>query len=105
MSHSIILRTAHCINAPLGFLKDSAIPRKVCDSWTCGMWIEAMADLNHNKRPTLSSASWKDDGALVNAGVLLCVSSATVIIRSIRVEVVFGPNKIACNESPFLFVM
>ena len=63
-----------------------------------------MVDLNHEKRLTLSSASWKDDGAPISAGVLLCISSATVTMRSIRVEVVFGPNKIACNESLFLHV-
>jgi hypothetical protein len=61
-----------------------------------------MANLNHEKQHTLSSASWKDDGALVNAGVLFCAWSATVTMRFIRVEVVFGPNKIAWNESPFL---
>jgi hypothetical protein len=27
---------------------------------------------NHEGLPTLSSASWKDDGALFSAGVLLC---------------------------------
>jgi hypothetical protein len=61
-----------------------------------------MAD--HEKRPTLSSASWKDDGALANVGVSLCASSAMVTMRSMRAEVVFGPNKMACNESPFLHV-
>ena len=63
-----------------------------------------MAVSEHEKRPTLSSASWKDDSALVSAGILLCASSATVTMRFIRTEVIFGPNKMACNESPCLHV-
>lgn len=61
-----------------------------------------MAD--HERRPTLSNASWKDDGALTNVGVLLCASRATATMRFMRAEVIFGPNKMACNESPFLHV-
>ena len=64
-----------------------------------------MAVSEHEKRPTLLSASWKDDNALVSAGVSLCASRATVTMRFIRAEVCFGPNKMACNESPFLHVM
>ena len=67
-------------------------------------WIEHMALSKHEKWPTLSRASWKDDRALVSVGVSLCASSATVTMRSNRAELVFGPNKMACNESPFLHV-
>ena len=59
--HSIVLTrrsVSYCINAPLGFLNDSAIPRKVCESWTCGhRWIEHKVNLESVKQPTLSIAS------------------------------------------------